>query len=69
MCTVTFTYDGRNAKARRMIHEIRQSGLFQETNEKPNNTTRKAINDAREHKDLQAVDMASFDTFLSSMGL
>ena len=30
MCTVSFTYDARNAAARRMIAEMRKSGLFTE---------------------------------------
>ena len=35
----------------------------------PNETTKAAIRDAKEHRGLKPVDMSSFDTFLSSMGL
>ena len=30
MCTVSFTYDARNSAARRMISQLRKSGLFKE---------------------------------------
>ena len=35
----------------------------------PNELTAAAIEDARNHRGLKAVDMSSFESFVSSMGI
>jgi hypothetical protein len=34
MCTVSFTYDAHNPQARRLVSQLRESGLFKEVTKK-----------------------------------
>ncbi|MBR1541683.1 MAG: toxin-antitoxin system protein [Bacteroidaceae bacterium] len=76
MRTISFTYDARNVKARRMVEEMRNSGLFieqpvdlQSGMNEPNEATFNAIQESRSGKYAGTVDVSSLDAFKKSLGL
>ena len=65
--TVTFSYDGRNSKARWFLDLLFSTGLFTQKDSKPNKRTMAAIKEAQTGEYAGEVDVSSMDAMMSSM--
>jgi hypothetical protein len=68
MCTVTLSYDKRNAKARDLLASIIESGLFY-VNEEPEKKDRVYVEDGEVKLDIveDSTDIEDFRDFLHKM--
>lgn len=67
MTTITLQYDGRNKIAKSLITMIEESGLFLILkDDKPNETTLKAIKEAKTGKTFKATKLQDMVNYLNA---